>query len=306
MKKTFASELENLMQNEDTYLLTGDLGFSMFENIKERYRSRYVNMGLSEQNMIGVAAGMALAGKNVFVYSIIPFLIYRPFEHVRNDICYQNLPVKLMGAGAGFVYSDAGYTHHSIEDYGILSSLPNIVILSPSDPLEVSKIMHQINDINNPVYVRLAQNGAPNLHSEDLDFVIGKAIKLLDGDDVLIVTSGTILKTAVQAAEVFDKAGLSVTLLEYHTIKPFDEESLVKNADGKKAIITIEEHVSVNGLYSIVLQVLNKRHAGFNIIPFGINKPLDIRSGSQEFMKGIYGLESESIYRATIKKLGVL
>lgn len=306
MKKTFARELENLMQNEDTYLLTGDLGFSMFENIKERYRSRYVNMGLSEQNMIGVAAGMALTGKNVFVYSIIPFLIYRPFEHVRNDICYQNLPVKLIGAGAGFTYSDAGYTHHSIEDYGILSSLPNIVILSPSDPLEVLKIMRQINEIKNPFYVRLAQNGAPNLHSEDLDFVIGKAIKLLEGDDVLIVTSGTILKTAMQVAEVFDKNGLSATLLEYHTIKPFDEESLVKNAAGKKAIITIEEHVSANGLYSIVLQVLNERHVDFNVIPFGINKPLDTRSGSQQYMERIYGLESENIYKVAIKKLGEL
>ena len=136
MRTAFVKELESIMKNdEDTILLTGDLGFSVFERIRDTFAKQYINMGVAEQNMIGVAAGMALTGKQVFVYSIIPFLAYRPFEQVRNDICYQNLPVKFVGVGSGLSYSDAGFTHHAIEDYGILRSLPNLTILSPADPV---------------------------------------------------------------------------------------------------------------------------------------------------------------------------
>ena len=125
MRTAFVNELENIMdKDENTFLLTGDLGFSVFERLRERWSKQYINMGVAEQNMIGVAAGMALTGKQVFVYSIIPFIVYRPFEQIRNDVCYQNLPVRLVGVGAGFSYSDAGFTHHAIEDYGILRSFP--------------------------------------------------------------------------------------------------------------------------------------------------------------------------------------
>ena len=240
MRKTFAAELGKMMKDGNTFLLSGDLGFSVFEDIKEKHADRYINMGVAEQNMLGVAAGMALAGKNVFVYSIIPFLLYRPFEQLRNDICYQNLPVRLVGVGAGFSYSDAGFTHHSIEDYGILKSLPNISILSPADPKEVSSLMQQVSKVEGPVYLRLSRNGEPILHDKHEKLKIGTALEISNGSDILFISAGSILGLALKVAKMLNDLGHSTQILNYHTIKPFDEQSLLRNAIDKKLIVTLE------------------------------------------------------------------
>ncbi len=295
MRTAFVKELEMLMKSEDTYLLTGDLGFSVFENIRDNYKGRYLNMGVAEQNMLGVAAGMAITGRTVFVYSIIPFLIYRPFEQLRNDICYQNLPVRLVGVGAGFSYSDAGFTHHAIEDYGVLRSLPNLTILSPADPFEVREIMHHLNEIHSPVYMRLARNGEPVLHSKHNELKIGKSLRIMKGDDILIVSTGAILSRAMEVAKYLESNGYSVELLDYHTIKPFDEQTLVESTLGKKLVVTIEEHLLSSGLSSIVAQILAKNSIKCRFLHFGIREPYIHMSGTREFMLSLYGLDLTSI-----------
>lgn len=295
MRTAFVKELETLMKSEDTYLLTGDLGFSVFENIRDNYKGRYLNMGVAEQNMLGVAAGMAITGRNVFVYSIIPFLIYRPFEQLRNDICYQNLSVRLVGVGAGFSYSDAGFTHHAIEDYGVLRSLPNLTILSPADPVEVKEIMHHLNEIHGPSYMRLARNGEPVLHGRHNELKIGRALQILKGDDILIVSSGAILSRAIEVAKFLESNGYSVELLDYHTLKPFDEQTLIESAMGKKLVITIEEHLISIGLCSIVSQILAKNSIKCKFLPFGVREPYIHLSGTREFMLSLYGLDLSSI-----------
>ena len=137
MRKSFVKKITELVQrNKNIYLLTGDLGFSVFDEFKIRFPDNYINVGISEANMIGMAAGMAMCGKQVFVYSIIPFITFRCLEQIRNDLCLQNLPVKIIGVGEGLSYGTSGPTHHSIEDIGVMSSLPNLVIISPGDPLE--------------------------------------------------------------------------------------------------------------------------------------------------------------------------
>jgi transketolase len=295
LKKTFAREMELKMQREGTYLITGDLGFSMFEGIKQKFPDRYLNAGISEQNMIGVAAGIALTGMDVFVYSIIPFLLYRPFEQIRNDVCYQNLPVRLVGAGAGFAYSDSGFTHHAVEDYGMLQNLPNITILSPSDPLEVVKMMEQIDRVKGPVYLRLTQNGEPNLHQESLDLSIGKALKISEGDDVLIVSTGSILAVAMEGAKSLEEKGISVSILEYHTVMPFDEEALMREAEGKRVVATVEEHLIDTGLFSMVSRLMSESALGARVLPFGVRKPLSPLSGNRDYMRALYGLTSKRI-----------
>ncbi len=292
MRKTFAAELGKMMKDGNTFLLSGDLGFSVFEDIKEKHADRYINMGVAEQNMLGVAAGMALAGKNVFVYSIIPFLLYRPFEQLRNDICYQNLPVRLVGVGAGFSYSDAGFTHHSIEDYGILKSLPNISILSPADPKEVSSLMQQVSKVEGPVYLRLSRNGEPILHDKHEKLKIGTALEISNGSDILFISTGSILGLALKVAKMLNDLGYSSQILNYHTIKPFDEQSLLRNAIDKKLIVTLEEHVIETGIYSNVVQSLSKNGISVKVIPFGVGEPYVHESGTREYMLDRYGMES--------------
>ena len=261
-------------------------------------------MGVSEQNMVGVSAGMALTGKNVFVYSIIPFIAFRPFEQVRNDICYQNLPVRLVGVGTGFTYSDAGFTHHAIEDYGVLRALPNLTILSPSDPLEVKSFMKQLEQIKGPVYLRLGKNGDPILHDKHNALKIGKALELYNGEDILFVTSGSILGKAMTVARMLESDGFTVKILDYHTIKPFDAESLLNSLTGKKLIVTFEEHLMSTGLYSIVAQTIIESGIITKVVPFGITDSPFHLSGSREYMLNQFGLNVQSMYERINKALG--
>ena len=296
MRTTFASELEKIMEDRNTYLLTGDLGFSVFEKIKERFEEQYLNMGLSEQNMLGVAAGMALTGRQVFVYSIIPFIIYRPFEQLRNDICFQNLRVRLVGVGAGLSYSDAGFTHHAIEDYGILCSLPNITVLSPSDPIEVSVQMKLVHKLDGPSYMRLGRNGEPVLHDQHKFLIIGKALEIFKGDDILFIATGSILGKAIEIAKLLEADGKTVEILNYHTIKPFDENAIYKHSSGKKLIVTFEEHLSRTGLYSLVVQCLMDNDLNIKTISVGIKEPLIHSSGSREYLLSQHSINVKSIY----------
>jgi len=297
MRKAFAIELERMMEDGNTFLLTGDLGFSVFEGIKEKFKKQYVNMGVSEQNMLGVAAGMALTGKQVFLYSIIPFIVFRPFEQLRNDVCFQNVPVRLVGVGAGFSYSDAGFTHHAIEDYGLLNSLPNLTILSPADPLEVSEQMKHLYEIKGPAYIRLSRNGEPVLHNNHKDLRIGKALEILHGDDILFLATGTILGIAIKTAKLLEKDGYSVSILNYHTIKPFDEESLIKNLENKVLVATFEEHLIKTGLYSMVAQTLISNQVSLKVLSFGISEPYNELSGTREYMLSRYGLNVQEVYK---------
>ena len=305
MRPAFVNELEKIMKSDkNTHLLTGDVGFSVFERIRDSFTKQYINMGLSEQNMIAVAAGMALTGRRVFVYSIIPFLVYRPFEQVRNDICFQNIPVRLVGVGAGFAYSDAGFTHHAIEDYGILRSLPNLTILSPADSLEVTEIMRQIEQITGPSYMRLGRNGEPVLHDKQKYLKIGKALELGKGEDILLVATGSILGKAFEIRQLLESDGYSVTILDYHTIKPFDEESLLKHSEGKKLVVTLEEHLINTGIFSIVSQIILRHNISVRVVPFGIEEPLYQASGSKEFILAQYGINCKLIYERIKKVLG--
>ena len=304
MRNRFARELELIMKNnKETFILTGDLGFSVLDNLKREFPERYIDIGLSEQSMLGVAAGMAITGKNVFVYSIIPFLIYRPFEQLRDDICFQNIPVRLVGVGTGFSYSDAGFTHHSIEDYGILMGLPNLTILSPSDPLEVSVLMENINEIKGPVYLRLAKNGEPILHSKHDRIRIGRALRIQEGQEVLIISSGAILHIAIEVSKILESKGISTEILNYHTIKPFDRNALIESSRHKKIIVTIEEHKITTGLYPIVLQIFNENDIEIEVIPFGINDAHKDFSGSREFLLNSHGLNVSDMSQLILGRL---
>ncbi len=296
MRKAFANSLLEIMDREkekkDTYLITGDLGFSVFEPIRERHPDRFINAGVSEQNMIGVSAGLALTKKKVFVYSIIPFLLYRPFEQVRNDICYHNLPVRLVGVGAGLAYSDAGSTHLPFEDLKVADSIPNLTILSPSDPTEVEIFMKQMEILNKPVYMRLAKT-EPNIeHGKHNSIKIGRALELREGDKILIVSTGIMTRAAMELADMLDKEKGSVGVLEIHTLKPFDYPAIISAAEGKRLIVTIED--STGALFDKVASSVTGMD--LKIIKFSLPDEFVHTAGSRDYLLDKYGLTARKMY----------
>jgi len=257
VKAAFIKTLEELALVDDRiFLLTGDMGFKVFDSFRESYPDRFINVGVAESNMIGIAAGLALSGKNVYCYSIIPFLTMRCFEQIRVDLCYHNLNVKLVGAGGGVSYGLEGMTHHAIEDMAVMRSLPNMTVVAPADPLEVEALMHKSLSYKGPLYIRLGRAGEPSVHDSVPDLNIGKGIVMRKGSDVSIIVTGTMLNPARVVSDKLMSKGIDVTLIDMHTIKPLDRDAVEDCAKNSKAIFTLEEHSIIGGLGSAVSEVL--------------------------------------------------
>src|SRR5277367_3574873 len=197
----FRALMQVAEQDPSVHLLVGDIGFGVVEPFAERFPDRFLNVGVAEQNMTGLAAGMALSGKTVFTYSIANFPTLRCLEQVRNDVCYHKANVKIVAVGGGFAYGALGMTHHAIEDLAILRALPEMTVIAPADPLETECATCAIAKQPGPCYLRLGRAGEPSIHSGPIDFEIGKAIRVREGDDITLISTGGLLATALEVAE---------------------------------------------------------------------------------------------------------
>jgi transketolase len=258
MRTAFVRTVEDLAQKDgNIFLLTADLGFGLFDKFRAAYPKRFLNVGVAEANMIGVAAGLALSGKNVYCYSIATFLTTRCFEQIRIDLCYQNLNVKLIGAGAGWSYGLEGMTHHAIEDISIMKSLPNMTVVAPGDPVEAQAVIAESATYRGPLYIRFGKNNDLRIHKDLPDFRIGKGTVIDRGNSGLtIIASGTMLPTAKSVLDTLASRGLMATLISMPTIKPLDESLIRECATESQAIFTIEEHSIIGGLGSSVADTL--------------------------------------------------
>lgn len=257
MRTAFIRSLLVLAERDPrVWLLTGDLGFSVLEPFAQRFPERFVNAGVAEQNMIGVAAGLAHSGKRVFVYSIANFPTLRCFEQIRNDVCYHGLPVRIVSVGGGLSYGSAGYTHHGVEDFAALRALPGLAVLAPGDPLETELLTQALGELPGPAYLRLGKAGEPLVHSELSSLTLGRALLVRPGSDVTLIATGGMLHGAVKAAEELSSEGLSVRVLSMHTLKPLDEAAVRAAAMETRAIVSVEEHSCIGGLGSAVADVV--------------------------------------------------
>lgn len=239
------------------WLLTGDLGYSVLEPFQREFPARYVNVGVAEQNMAGIAAGIAHSGNIVFVYSIANFPTFRCLEQIRNDICYPGLPVRIVSVGGGLGYGSAGYTHHGVEDIAVLRALPRMTVLSPGDPLEAELATHALVKLDGPAYLRLGKAGEPRVHDVRPDFAIGRSISVREGREVTIIATGASLRASVDAAEQLEREdGLSVRVISMHTLKPLDVEAVMRAAQECALLVTAEEHSEIGGLGSAVADAL--------------------------------------------------
>jgi len=301
MRKAFVKKLTELVSNnKNLYLLTGDLGFSVFDEFKEQFPDNFINMGVSEANMIGVAAGMAMRGKQVFVYSIIPFVTFRVLEQIRNDLCLQNLPVKIIGVGEGITYGTSGPTHHAIEDIGVMSSLPNLTVISPGDPIEVEKLVEQSLYLDAPCYIRLGKTGEEIINSQDVSLKIGKGNVIKEGKDIAIISTGNMLSSAIKVSMEFEKENVSSMVISLHTIKPLDETLLKEVSEKVKYIFVIEEHISSCGLGGKISFYYSQQNINVRMKCIGLPDDFIKFVGKQDFLRMKYGLDVDGIKKSII------
>src|SRR3989344_1097167 len=263
MRKVFCQTLkEEFQKDKNLFLLIGDLGVKFFGDFKNIDSKRAINVGVAESNMVGLAAGLAMAGKNVYCYSIIPFLIMRTFEQIRIDLCYNNLPVKLLGAGGGLVYGSEGMTHHAIEDMAIMRALPNMTVVAPGDSKEAEALAKLSVGYPGPLYIRFGRDSDPVIHQKEIDFKIGKGIFVKEGKGICLLANSTMLYTAKLVSDLLENKGFSHALISLHTVKPLDEELIRDCVKNYQAIFTLEEHNILGGLGGAVAEVLAESKYG--------------------------------------------
>ena len=304
MRIAFVNTLQELAEkNKNIMLLTGDLGYSVFERYIKLFPKQFINMGVSEQNMTGVAAGLAIENKIPFIYSIVPFVTMRNFEQIRNDICYQNLNVKIIGVGAGFSYGSYGHTHHGLEDIGILRILANLTIICPGDPIETELAVKKAIEIKGPVYIRLGRAGEAIVHDKRPKFSIGKGLIIKEGKDITIIATGNMLGIGLEVSKKLKNRGISVRLISMHTIKPFDSEIIIDSVKKTKAIFSLEEHSIIGGLGSAVSEVLAENKISTRFKRLGVPDRFTKEIGDQEYMRKVNGLSIDSIVEVILKSL---
>lgn len=271
MRTAYLDTLYELAQKDKrVYALISDNGAIVYDRYRRDLPDQYLNLGISEANMIGMAAGMASCGKIPFAYTIGAFLAYRAFEFIRNDVCLQNQNVKIVGTGAGQVYSALGPTHHSTEDLGGLRALPNLTIICPASPLEVRKATVAAYEHEGPVYLRLGTNREPEIYDKNYEFQIGKAVTLREGKDVTLIGTGSILKDVLDVADQLESEGISVRVIDMHTIKPVDRDIIIKAVDETGRIMTVEDHNVTGGLGSAVAEVIVEYGKGVRFRRLGL------------------------------------
>lgn len=302
MRTEFIEQLTKLAKKDKRiFLIVGDLGYNVVENFAKELPRQFINAGVAEQNMTGMAAGMAMSGNIVFTYSIANFPTLRALEQIRNDICYHNVNVKIIAVGAGFHYGPLGTTHHATEDFAVMRSLPNMVVLAPGDPLEAGSAVKAMIKWQGPCYIRLGKSA--QVHKKPPKFIIGKAITIKEGKDVTLIATGGMLQDAVSAAEALEKKGIDARVISMHTIKPLDTDTIKKAASETRAIITIEEHTIIGGLGGAVAEVFAEYPKRIPFKRIGINDAFAQRIGDQEYLKEIYGLSPKHIAKQAFELL---
>lgn len=297
MRDLFIKEVFHAaLKDPRVVIITGDLGFKVFDEFREQLPKQFINAGVAEQNMVGIATGMALEGYTVFAYSIANFATLRCLEQIRNDVCYHNANVKIVSIGAGFSYGALGISHHATEDISIMRSLPDITICSPGCDWEVVECTKALLAMPGPAYLRLDRASAGNTRQANEVFKLGKTRIVRPGQNFTLVVTGGILEQALLAADELVKAGIQARVISVPTIKPFDVELVIDAAKTTAGLITIEEHTIDGGLGSMVAEMLLESGStpGF-FKRMGLKSEFSSVVGSQNYLREHYSISSKHI-----------
>lgn len=305
MRNAFAKAVTELGdQYPELVMMAGDIGNRLFDRFKEKHPTRFYNCGVAEANMTGVASGLAASGLRPITYTITPFNTVRCLEQIRLDVCYPNLPVIVVGTGAGLSYAGLGATHHSMEDIAILRTLPNMHVVCPADSVEVRLAVKDALRLGRPTYIRLGKKGEPLVHQADPVFEIGRGIVMREGSDVAILSVGTMLDAALKSADQLQQAGVSTKVISLHTVKPLDDQLLGTLFAEQKLVVVVEEHGLTGGAGSAVLEWGNARRVALDkLICIGAPDRFLSACGDQDQARAMYGLVPEQIARRILDRL---
>lgn len=286
-------------------LITGDLGFGVLKPFWETYPRQFINAGIAEQGMTGLAAGLAQTGRTVLTYSIGNFPTLRCLEQIRNDCAYHDANVKVVCVGGGFVYGSLGMSHHATEDMAILRALPGVTVFTPGDPYEVEAVVPVMLQTPGTCYLRLGRGGEPLLHEKPLKgWQLPKALTLRQGTDVALLSAGGILTQTMAAAELLAAEGVQAEVVSFPCIKPLDEEKIAQLARRFRHLVTVEEHTVVGGFGSAVAEVLSGLGENCRLHRIGMPDVYSCIVGTQQYLRSEYEMDDQAICRRTLQWLG--
>ena len=296
MRDTFVRTLLALAKEDPNIeLMTGDLGFGVLKPFWEQLPDQFVNAGIAEQNMTAAAAGMALAGKTVFTYSIGNFPTLRCLEQIRNDCAYHNANVKIVCIGGGFVYGALGMSHQATEDIAVMRALPGVAVLCPGDPAEAEAATKAIAAWPGTCYLRLGRGGEMRIHDRIEDFQIGKAIQLHDGQRVAIFSTGAIVEEVAGAETILAEHGIHPAVYTFPTVKPIDRDVIARCAADFDLVVTVEEHNLAGGFGSAVAEVMAELPVHGRLLRVGIHDTYCALVGDQKYLRSQFGLDAAGI-----------
>jgi transketolase len=303
MRNAFLDELLHLAaDDESVVLLTGDLGFMVLEPFAERFPDRFYNVGVAEQNMVGVATGLAEAGFRPFVYSIATFAAMRPYEFIRNGPALHELPVRIVGVGGGFDYAHNGVTHHALEDLALMRAQPRMTVIAPADAGQARAALRAGHEVDGPVYFRIGKGGGavPGL---DGRFELGRAAVIDGGEDVALLATGPIAAETVRAAELLSADGIKATVAVCASLAPPPTDDLAGLLAGVPLAVTHEAHYVNGGLGSLVSEIVAEHGLGCRVVRCAIRSMPSGRTGSQSWLQAQHGIDAESVRQAVARTL---
>ena len=287
-------------RDPNVMFLTADMGAFSLNKFKEDLSSQYINVGVAEQNLVSIAAGLALGGKRVFIYTIAPFVTQRCYEQIKIDLCCMRLPVAIIGVGAGITYSNDGPTHHAIQDIAIMRALPEMTILNPSDSVAAAAAAGIAYKSHGPVYVRIDKGKLPLLYDSNKDFSDGLAL-LRKGGDLTIIATGVMVHQAFKVADELAKHSIDAGIIDVYRIKPINDELLLASIEQSNRIVTLEEHSIIGGIGNAISDILVDRGKGLPMKRIAIPDRNCVGYGDREWMHSFYGLDVNSITKTIVR-----
>jgi len=304
LRAAFIETLVELGERDRRILfLTGDLGFMAIEPWVNRFPDRFFNVGVAEQNMVGIATGLAEAGYIPFVYSIATFASLRPFEFIRNGPILHRLPVRIVGVGGGFEYGSAGTTHHALEDLGVMRTQPGLTVIAPADSQQTRTAMRRTWDLPGPIYYRIGKDDRTTIRGLNGDFVLGRASVIRRGKDLVFVTSGSVAAEVAEAAELLAARGIQCTVIVVASVNPAPISDLVDELSRFSRVITVEAHYVNGGIGSMVAEVIAEHGIPCRLERCGVRRGPDGRAGSQRYLYQQHGIDRASLVETAVTML---
>ena len=304
MQRAYITSLYNLIKKDKNVIsCLSDSGTDYDEMIAREFPDQCINFGISENNKVAAASGLASCGKIPFVYTTNAFIAYRSYEFVRDDICLQNKNVKLIGMGCGISWSTLGPTHHTTEDISALKAIPNLVILSPASPKEVEKCMEYAYNHKGPVYIRIGMGNEKEIYEEDFEFEVGKNNVIKEGKDITIFSTGSIISEVLEAREKLVENNINAKVANISTIKPIDETSIIEEIKKQKNIYSVEEHNIIGGLGDSIAAVVATNNLNCKLTKIGLKDCFAKGYGTYSQIKEMNGLDANSIYNEIMKNI---